>query len=251
MRILFIGDSLVKGSVGVNWVKIFASKHKNWIVENAGTNGETLTLIHRRLMKMLDQEKYDVIFFEAGVNDVLTPGLLQKGYWFKKAAGYLLKKGGDPGHDVLDFEKQYRQCISDIQRKTKAAIIVSTMGCINEDLDAEHNKKRCAYNKIIREIAREKELGLVDAGALFDGYLRRYKTHNYLLENFFNTAWFDKIWCRLGCSDHLSRKRGLYLTVDGLHLNKEGAKIFYIETKKQLEAFSSGCNIKLPMSELL
>ena len=83
MRILFIGDSLVKGSVGVNWVKIFASKHKNWIVENAGKNGETLAMIHRRLMKKLDQAKYDVIFFEAGVNDILIPGFNQsKSYYY-------------------------------------------------------------------------------------------------------------------------------------------------------------------------
>ncbi|WP_276502313.1 SGNH/GDSL hydrolase family protein [Terrimonas pollutisoli] len=248
MRILFIGDSLVKGSVGVNWVRIFASKHKNWIVENAGKNGETLAMIHRRLMKKLGRDRYDVIFFEAGVNDILIPGLLQKGYWFKKAGKYLLKKGANPHQDVADFEKQYRQCINDIERKTSAAIILSTMGCINEDLDAELNRKRCACNKVIREIAREKELGLVDAGALFDGYLRRYKTHNYLLGDFFNTAWFDKIWCRLGCHDHLSKKRGLYLTVDGVHLNKEGAKIYYIETKRQLDAMSSGKNLKLQMS---
>lgn len=251
MRILFIGDNLVKGSVGVNWVKIFASKHKNWRIENDGKNGDTLTMIHRRLMKKLDSEEYDVIFFEAGVNDIVIPWLLQKGYWFKKAAKYLLNKGANPRRDAADFEKQYRKCISDIQRKSKAVIIVSTIGCINEDIDSYLNKQRCVCNKIIREIAQEKELGLVDAGALFDGFLRRYKTNNYLLEDFFNTAWFDKIWCRLGCPEHLSNKRGLYLTVDGVHLNKEGAKIYYIETKKQLDLISSGCKIKLPMRQLL
>lgn len=250
MRILFIGDSLVKGSVGVNWVKIFASKHKNWVIENAGKN-DTLTMIHRRLMKKLDEKEYDIIFLCAGVNDILIPEFLQKGYWFRNAGKYLLKKGARPQQDVAAFGKHYRQCINDIQRKTNAPIIVSTMGCINEDLDAELNKKRCAYNKIIREIAREEELGLVDAGALFDGYLRRYKTHNYLLEDFFNMTWFDRIWCRLGCQEHLSKKRGLYLTVDGVHLSKEGAKIYYIETKKQLDAINSGCNIKLQLSQLL
>lgn len=251
MRILFIGDGLVKGSVGVNWVKIFASKHKNWIVENAGKKGDTLAMVHRRLMRKLEKEEYDVLFFEAGVNDVLIPGFLQKGYWFKNAGKYLLKKGTCPLQDVAAFEKNYRQCIDDIRKKTKAAIIISTISCINEYLDTPLNKKRCAYNKSIREIAREKELGLVDAGALFDGYLRRYKTRDYLAEDFFNTIFFDKVWCWLGCPDHLSRKRGLYLTVDGVHLNKEGAKIYYVETRKQLEATCLGSPIKLQAGQLL
>jgi hypothetical protein len=79
MRILFIGDSLVRGSVGVNWVNIFASKHKNWTIENAGKNGETLNMVHRRLMKKLEEKEYYKIFLCAGVTDILIPELLQKG----------------------------------------------------------------------------------------------------------------------------------------------------------------------------
>ena len=248
---MFVGDSLVKGSVGVNWVKIFASKHKNRIIENAGKSGATLSQIHKRVLKRLEKNDYDVIFFGAGVSDILLPELSQKGYWFKNAGQYLLSKDSRHLAEVIDFENKLRRCISDIRAKTKAAVIISTMGCINEDLDTALNKKRCACNKVIREIAAEEHVGLVDAGALFDGYLRRYKTKSYLLEDFFNTVFFDRFWCRVGCPDHLSKKRGLYLTIDGVHLNKEGAKIYYIEMKKQLDAIVSGSNMNLQMGQLL
>jgi lysophospholipase L1-like esterase len=250
MRVLFIGDSLVKGSVGMNWVKRIAVKNPDWTVENAGVNGETLTKIRQRLDKKLEHDQYDVIFFEAGMNDLLIPAMADKGFLFRQAQKYLLAKGYNPLAEQADFEKEFRQCIYDIKAKTTASIILTTLSCMNESLEDPLNKKRCLYNHIIRDVARETGCGLVDAGALFDGYLRRCRTKDYFLESFFNARYFDKFQCRvLGCPDHLSKKRRLHLTIDGVHLNSRGANIYRDETEKQIKAiinnFRAGLQTRL------
>lgn len=237
MRILFIGDSLIRGSVGMNWVKRIAVKNPDWIVENAGADGETLIKIKQRLDKKLEREQYDVIFFEAGINDLLIPAMADKGFLFRQTQKYLLAKGYNPLSEPAVFEKEFFQCIYDIKKKTAANIILTTLSCMNESLEDSLNKKRCIYNHIIRNAAKENGCGLVDAGALFDGYLRRCRTKNYFLENFFNTTYFDKFQCSvLCCPDYLSKKRRLHLTIDGMHLNSRGANIYRDETEKQIKA---------------
>jgi lysophospholipase L1-like esterase len=233
MKILFIGDSLIKGSVGVNWVKRLAIKNPGWNVESEGVFGETLMKLKQRLDKKLRvSTDYDIIFFGAGINDLLIPALGKKGFLFRQAQKYLLAKRSDPQNELDAFEKTFRGVVSDIKSKTNATIILATLSCINESLESPVNQKRCAYNHIIRDVAIETGCSLVDAGALFDGYLRRCRTRDYLLENFLNTAIYDKFQCSiLGCSDYLSKKRKLHLTVDGLHLNTRGAKIYRDETE--------------------
>jgi lysophospholipase L1-like esterase len=240
MRILFIGDSLVKGSVGMNWVKRIATKNPDWEIDNAGVNGETLIKISQRLDKKLATNQYDVIFLQAGTNDLLIPVMNDKGFFFRQAQKYLTAKGYQPQTTPADFEKEFRQCISDIKNKTTATIIVSTLSCISECLESPINQKRCLYNHIIRDIAKETGCNLVDAGACFDGYLRRCRTKDYLLESFFNTVYSDKFQCRvLACPDYLSKKRRLHLTIDGVHLNSRGANIYRDETEKQVRAIIS------------
>jgi len=252
MRILFIGDSLIKGSVGVNWVKRLSLKNPDWIVENAGVNGETLIKIKQRLDKKLGENNYDVIFFQAGINDLLIPAMRDKGFLFRQAQKYLLEKKYNPLSEPDAFEKTFRQVISDIKKKTTATIILTTLSCINESLEFSLNKKRFAFNHIIRDVAIETGCGMVDAGALFDGYLRRCRTKDYFLESFFNTPFYDRFQCSvLGCPDYLSKKRGLHLTVDGLHLNTRGAKIYRDETERLIKTLiASGINRQASLSDL-
>ena len=114
------------------------------------------------------------------------------------------------------------------------------------------NKKRYVYNHIKLEVAIETGCGLVDAGALFDGYLRRCRTKDYLLKSFFNTVFYDKFQCSfLGCSDNLSKNRKLHLTVDGLHLNTRGAIIYRDETERLIKTLiASGINRQAGYSDL-
>ncbi len=241
MNILFIGDSLIKGTVGVDWVKWLATKNPAWTIENAGENGATLSQIKLRLDKKLEKATYDIIFFEGGLHDLLLPALREKGFLFS-LANRLAGKSKILHENPADFESAYRAAIADIKNKTGATIILSTLGCISENLECDLNKKRRAYNDIIRDVAIETGCGLVDAGALFDGYLRRCRTKSYFMEGFWNASCLDKFQCNvMNCPDYLSKKRGLHLTIDGVHLNSRGANIFRDETERLIKSLVNCC----------
>lgn len=234
MKILFIGDSLVKGKKGVDWVKWLASKNPGWKVDNAGVEGETLTRITERALKKLEASAYDMVFFEAGLTDLLAPEIGKRNLLFRQKFAGCDKETLD---NPAAFEQAYRAAIDSIKQRTNGTVLIATLGCICEDLDAPINKKRASYNAIIRDIAIETGCGLVDAGAVFDGYLRRCRTRAYLMEGYWNTCYLDGFQCRvLGCPDQLSRKRKLHLTIDGVHLNSRGANLYRDETERQIKA---------------
>ncbi|MEI9809121.1 MAG: SGNH/GDSL hydrolase family protein [Bacteroidota bacterium] len=236
MRILFIGDSIIRGTTGVNWIKHLARKHPRWTVENEGVNGDTLIKIRKRLAQKLKiSRSYDAIVLEGGANDILIPSLKDRGSLFSKAYGHLIEKGYHPLEATEDIESVFHDMISLIQQRTKATVILSTIGCMNEDHGFYLNEKRETINNIIRKAARDNNCCLADPAAIFDQYLSKRKTKNYFLESFLNTTYFDAFQCRvLNRADALSRKRGLHLTIDGLHLNSRGGVIWLNEVEKQL-----------------
>lgn len=236
MKILFIGDSLVRGTVGVNWVQRLADKHPEWQIENAGANGETLNRIIERLKEILEKDSsFDYIVLEGGANDLLLPYLGRRGLFFRHACQYLFKKGHQPITHSADLEQTLNSAILLIRSYTRASVILTTIPCLNEDRQFELNRKRQEFNEVIRRVAQKAGCALADTGALFDGYLQQFDTKNYFLESFLNTAYLDKWQCCIpGRADSLSRQRGLQLTLDGLHLNSTGAGIFLHEMEKQI-----------------
>jgi len=236
MRILFIGDSIIRGTTGVNWVKHLARKHREWTIENEGVNGDTLIKIKERLEKKLKIcRSYDAIVLQGGANDILIPSLQQRGSLFRKAHDHLLKKGYRPLNNPEDIETVLHEMISLIKHRTKATIILTTIGCINEDAGFYLNEKREVFNDVIRKVARDNRCNLADAVKIVDQYLGKRRTNSYFLKSFLNTTWFDAIQCSVfNRADALSKKRNLHLTIDGLHLNSRGGVIYLHEVEKQL-----------------
>ncbi|KQS37784.1 hypothetical protein ASG14_19725 [Pedobacter sp. Leaf194] len=67
---------------------------------------------------------------------------------------------------------------------------------------------------------------------------------NYLLNGFWNSVYFDHKACKTtNGSNELSSKRNLRLTIDGVHLNSNGAKIFKSVIDKQIHAITQIDNI--------
>jgi lysophospholipase L1-like esterase len=235
MRILFAGDSIIKGALGVNWVKQLAEDHPEWTITNAGKNGDTLVKITERLEQVLIEDAdYDVIVLLAGYNDILIPSLHKRGFFFRLAGEHLVKKGYAPLPDPGSFEKKLLETIDMIRARSKATIILMTLGCMNEVTIFSSNTARKEFNAVTRDIASRKNCLLADTGALVDGYLQQFSTTDYFLEGFFRVNLFDKIQSMLGNPDHLSEQRKLHLTIDGLHLNHRGASIFRKEVESVL-----------------
>ena len=134
MKILFIGDSLVRGTVGVNWVQRLADKHPEWQIENAGANGETLNRIIDRLKERLEKDSsFDYIVLEGGANDLLLPYLGRRGLFFRHACRYLLKKCHRPILHAVELEETLHSAVLLIRSYTRASIVLTTIPCLNED----------------------------------------------------------------------------------------------------------------------
>lgn len=233
MRILFIGDSITKGTQGVDWVRMISRKHQDWKVENAGLNGETINKTSDRLVLKLAQNDYDVVVFECGYNDVMLPTFVDRQGWFPKAYQHQLKLGNTPSN-LQQFEHHLRESVDYMVSVSKVKVVLTTLGCINESNTAVTNLKAREYNKVIRKVAKEYNCALADVEERFASYLNQRSTSDYLMEIFINTAFLDAINCIIRRADHLSETRGLHLTIDGVHLNTKGALIFKEEVEKLL-----------------
>ncbi len=236
MKILFIGDSITRGTVGVSYVKRIARENPKWQVENAGVNGETLFKIAARLKEKLQAgQTYDSIILQAGYNDIILPALAQKGFLFRLTHNHLIRKNYHPLTAVADFEQTYRNLIEYCQAHSSAKLIITTMGCINENQQFALNTQRWHYNQVIRDLAHKYNCGLADPAIMIDQVLSQLDTRDYCLQHFLNSAWLDLWQCTiLGRADNLSKNRRLHLTIDGVHLNTSGAQLFKEEIDKHL-----------------
>ncbi len=236
MKILCIGDSGTRGSVGVSYVKAIAAAHPEWKVENAGVNGEPIISIGKRLIAKLDAgNAYDVIVLQGGANDILLPTFAGRGFWFNKALEHCRRIGRISLPDPASFGKALREILAATRSRTGAKIILTTIGCMNENLRGGLNDQRRAFNDEIRRMARQYGCRLADPSGPVDQLLSQRQTRDYFLESFFNTAFSDEMVCKVpGGADWLSRKRGLHVTIDGGHLNSVGADFFRRALEEQL-----------------
>ena len=236
MKILFIGNSITKGEIGQSFVDLFKNQYPDWIIKNAGVNGDTLKNISDRIAGELETDEYDFIVIEAGYNDVILPYLDTKGLLFRFALRYLYRRGRRAVKPEK-FPVKYAQMISFIRSRSNSTIILTTLGCINENLSSAVNLKRIFYNDSILKLAIDHDCLVADISHEMESVLKSGSQTDYLLNNLLNSMYFDRRRCqRNGGADKLSRKRNLLLTIDGVHLNSAGAMIYKQTIEKQINA---------------
>jgi len=237
MKILFIGNSITEGLIGVDFVKLFKFENPAWIIKNAGTGGDTLTNVSQRVLNELScDSNFDFIVFEAGYNDIILPYFNNRGILFQFAFKYLTSKGRSPITNGSEFKLEYKKIVEQIKDITNAKIILTTIGCINEKVDTKLNTRRLEFNQIIREIANDSNCLLADVANQFELALNHRNQTDYLLKSFWNSVYFDRKICKTkNGADKLSMKRNLQLTIDGVHLNSKGALIFKTIIEKQIK----------------
>jgi len=225
-KILYVGDSITEGISGVNYVKYIEKELPNYLHINQGLGGDTLLGISNRLMSLLKNEDFNYIVFEAGHNDIIIPYFEEQGLLLKMTAKKLRARGSIPT-DINNFKELLENKIREIKKLTNAEIILTTLSCIGEVLNSDLNNKRAVINTSIKEVAKKYECKIANVGDAFDAKLRSVDSGDYLLGGFFKLMLFDPIFSRrIKWAEKLSRHRKLYFTIDGVHINGEGAKIY-------------------------
>jgi lysophospholipase L1-like esterase len=196
-KIIFFGDSITQAGVQpggyIQMINDLASKaglQSSYEFIGAGIGGNKVYDLFLRLEDDVLSKKPDIVFIYIGVNDV----------WHKQSYG--------TGTDPDKFEKFYRAIIAKIKAQG-ATIVLVTPAAIGErtdfsnELDGDLNR----YCNIIRRLASEEGLGLVDLRAAFLEYNKRYNPSN---------------------------KESGILTTDRVHLNETGNKLVADEMWKMI-----------------
>ncbi|MEA2055352.1 MAG: GDSL-type esterase/lipase family protein [Candidatus Thermoplasmatota archaeon] len=216
MDIIFLGDSLTEGITGASFFNILKGKLPEHNLVNRGKGGDTVISLVRRVKKMDITKKYDIAFLWVGANDVLAnKSILHKSSrlicnqaWTKSAT---------------EFRMYYVDAINTIKRCARKIFTISPL-LTSEIIDSKWNKELQVLSDEMREMSSEFEnVEFIDLQEDFFKYLLSKKSAKYdmkirdILFSFFlkNDEDFDK----------LSKKRGLFLTCDGVHLNSVGANI--------------------------
>lgn len=227
MKVLIIGDSITEGKLGINYVDMLKSKMPAMTFVNMGLGGDTLYGIGKRLIDALDKASYDIIVIEAGHNDLLIPTMKTMNRCYQFTAAWLEKRGSLPLSEVSSFEQLYNDIVSKVKQLTNAKIIITTLSCLGENLQTEINQKRNLYNAAVQRVAKEHQCELADISQDFERHLEDRDISNFFLGHYHDAFIFDapKTSTVKGAK-RLSDKRLLYLTIDGIHINSEGAMIY-------------------------
>jgi lysophospholipase L1-like esterase len=227
-RILFTGDSITAGELGVGYLPLLAERFPECELVNLGQGGDTVSGIRTRTLAHLRENgDYDLVVIAAGHNDIILPEFERKSPIHRSIARSLARSGSVPASDYDSFLDTYRGFIDAIRQATGMPIVVVTMSCVNEDPASSTGQRRHLYNRGIRAVAEEAGVTLADVGLEFDRVLREGECRDYLMENLLALRLGDRWKSRVPeRADRLSESRQLRLTIDGVHLNSLGAGIY-------------------------
>lgn len=241
MKILIAGDSITEGITGISYINLLKKEMPNAEIINLGLGGDTIIGIGNRILEHLKETNdYTAIVIEAGHNDILLPILETQAVPYRLIAKSLMLRGSLPIEDPDVFEGVYRTVLKVLFKHTKAKVFVSTLTCIGEDLTLKSNYKRKIYNENIKKLAEslERPVTVIDVASKFDRHLESQICRPYLLDDVFKNFLKE---AHKTMSDEtsleISKERGLHLTIDGIHLNRNGADLY-------AKAFYSALNME-------
>ena len=225
-RILFVGDSITEGKIGIGYVDIIQRNFPEFQCQNYGRGGDTLSGIFTRLFKILkaDTEYYDVLVIEAGHNDLFLPYVKSKWKFTSIRKVTPLNK----------IESVYNNGLEMVGLLSKAKIILTTLSCLGEDFSSQINQKRRFINDKIKEIGSKHEAYLADVSSVFDKILKKSFSSYNLIDHPLNMVLDYFRSKRTNLVEKICKKRGLVLTIDGGHLNSKGAMIYAKEISRIL-----------------
>jgi len=225
MTVLLIGDSLTAGNLGIPYAR-HIDLPPDTRIRNFGRDGDTVRGVRSRLAETLAAESPDIVVLQVGANDVLIPAMVRLGGPWPDFADRMRAVGAIPTPDPKAFEQEYRALVAAAGDWGVDGLVCVTAPPVGEDLNSTVNRERIEINRIIRTVAEDGAAVLADAAEVLESELRALPL---ISDWFFDSperfaADVRRIRREKGASG-LSEERGLYLTMDGAHLNERGAAL--------------------------
>lgn len=215
-----LGDSITEGMIGASYVDELHACVPSVRVINSGVNGDTVLHLLRRAERDVIAHQPDVVTIMVGLNDLTTAYGLPSSKLFYRTFKNLQVALTPPR-----FIRAYRQLIGILRQRTNARIVLCTLTTIGEQLNDPAQQYVDAYSQIIRAIAAQERLPLIDVRASFVAALARdprigppYRIWTPVRD-----------WLAIGLRGQtyatLAARRGYRLTCDGAHLADVGAEL--------------------------
>lgn len=214
------GDSITEGVIGASYVELLRAGLPGTQVVNAGVNGDTVVHLLRRVERDVIALDPDVVVIMVGLNDLTTVYGLRS----SKAYYHALKNL----HSAIRparFIRAYRQLIARLRERTSAQIALCTITTVGEDPADPVQTLVDGYSTIIRALAQQERLPLIDVRAAF---LRAMAADPRAGRPY--RIWVpvgDWLAIGVGRASYaaLAERRGYRLLCDGAHLAGPGAAL--------------------------
>jgi lysophospholipase L1-like esterase len=215
-----LGDSITEGTIGVSYVDKLCRSLPDVRVINAGVNGDTTLHLLRRVERDVIAHQHDAITIMIGLNDLTTAYGLRSSKLFYRTFKNLQVVLTPPR-----FIRAYRRLIGILRERTNARIALCTLTTIGEQLDDPVQQYVDAYSQIIRALAAQERLPLIDVRASFLAALARDPRIGPPYRIWTPVRDWLAIGLRRQTYATLTARRGYRLICDGAHLAEAGAEL--------------------------
>ncbi len=231
--IVFLGDSLTHGRIGVNYVDILAERMdlEKFEVINAGVNGDYVWNLLQRSDEMIAC-KPEIVSILIGANDV------RGSYHPGEGKRAKLMKGipQEPDHEF--FESNLRALVKRLKSETSTKILLCSLPTQEENPSHPAFQRTIEYSETVRKIAEEWNC----VYAPINERMIQYQNSHPAKQNFSHEkilwemmkALFKHYILRKNWDD-IADQNGLTLHIDLLHLNTDGALLIANTLEEYLE----------------
>lgn len=230
-QISFWGDSLTRGSPGASFFEILKSELPDCKLLNYGKGGDTVISLYRRIKEMHLHTISDIAFLWVGTNDVF-----EKISWSHTILKALTKQ--PRAKNPEEFEHYYRLLLDILCQQANRVIIVPPL-FMGEDLNSQWNQEMDELSRIIEQVSNSyNNVEYLDLRKIVFPKLEGKTISSYLPKSLGRIA-LDTLSLKHNEQiDQVSTDRDLVYTLDGVHLNCEGARLVadaFLETIKNIE----------------
>jgi lysophospholipase L1-like esterase len=249
----FFGNSLTTGNLGIGFSSYLRTSEMTKLLFR-GINGDTMLGVTSRVLSFLKRKHNTVhlqsLVIECGANDLLLPYVSGVDSNWALASKSLIQKGKEPVPNYKQFITSFAQRLETIIEVLSccnipaSSIAVMTIPLLGEELSSWLNTQKRVFNTAIKNICNSTGIFCIDAESELEQIVTDSPAEIALDHHFFPTSESPDLFTSDAefiagdpdKADFLSNKRGLTVTVDGLHLNSRGA----LSVAKKVDEFLAG-----------
>ena len=223
--VVCFGASLTAGTVSFNYLDLLGARPSlaGFQFVNHGVNGDLAWNGLERLDRVIT-EKPDFVSILIGTNDV-NATMSERNRVRYRSFNHL------PADPTLPwYEENLRAIVARLKQETSARLALLSLAIIGEDLEHGANRKIDLYNEVVARIATEEKLDYLPLHERMVAYLRDHEADRAQLpprleyrDGLTNVGNAVALHASGLSWDEVSRRNGLLLTTDCLHLNSVSA----------------------------